>query len=329
MYNIKNEKIDIIIPWVDSEDNKWKIKKHLFLKKISANSSDEMTSDNRYDDYGTLKFVLRSIDKFMPWVNSVIIVTDDQKPDWINEKKVRIVDHTEFIEGKLPTFNSNTIMTNLYKIPGLSEKFIILNDDFVLWSYNEPTDYFRKGKPVDLLIESATVPREDGFFHISQNGVAIANRLFHKRKIMKANIFNFFNLKYGFNQIRTLLSLPYAGFVGFFNPHFPVGYLRSNFIQFADVAENELKNTWQHRFRNPSDINEWAVRYFRNLNGEFIPGKLKGQYLTIKDFENRVKIKSNIKVLVINDDGCRSKNALNQLEQILEDKFGDKSRYEI
>ncbi|WP_054726475.1 hypothetical protein [Paucilactobacillus hokkaidonensis] len=147
-----------------------------------------MTSINRYHDYGTLKYVLRSIANNMNWVDNVILVTDNQLPEWLNTREVRVVDHKEFINGKLPTFNSNVIMTNLDKIPQLNEQFIAFNDETIVWNAVKKTDFFKNNLPVDSLIETGTVPKNDGFYHISLNGVALINERFSKRNVMLKKI---------------------------------------------------------------------------------------------------------------------------------------------
>lgn len=321
------ETVDIVIPWVDGNDNNWIKKRADFLDdwQLGQDSSD----DSRFFyDYGTLKYVFRSIEKNAPWVHRIFLVTDEQRPSWLNIDRVTIVDHTEFIDGALPTFNASVITSSVYKIPNLSENFILMNDDLMFWTPNEITDYFKDGKPVDALIESSTVPFEDGFFHVSLNGVALMNRIFKKREMITNHLTRFFNVAYGLTQLRTVLSLPYGGFVGFLNPHFAMGLTRKEFEELVGLAQKEFAFTWSHRLRNPGDLNEWAVRYYRNLKGDFTPGKIKGIYLTISDFRKTVRLSEKMKVVVINDDNCRDKAALDNLNQMLNERFGDKSKYE-
>ena len=235
--------IDIVIPWVDDSDEKWK------KKKCKYAQSEIMDSKNRYRDYGTLKFVLRSIEKNMPWANNVFLLTDDQQPDWINELNVKVIDHTDFIKGKLPTFNSNSILTSIGNIKQLSERFIVFNDEMIVWRSTDENDFFKGNMPVDSLIETGTVPKSDGFFHISQNGVALTNAKFSKRKAMRKNLNNSYNLKYGIQNLSTFLSLPYGGFIGFYNQHLVIPYTKQNFLDaYNDFSEN-FEKTWSHRFR--------------------------------------------------------------------------------
>ena len=62
------------------------------------------------------------------------LVTDNQIPNWLNlnNSHVQVIDHHEIIDDQfLPTFNSNAILMNAYKIPNLSEHFMIIEDDML------------------------------------------------------------------------------------------------------------------------------------------------------------------------------------------------------
>lgn len=319
--------VDIVIPWVDDSDPIWLKKKSRYMDNVQV--SNELATENRFFDYGTLKYVLRSIEKNMPWIHNVFLLTDQQRPDWINSTNLTVVDHKDFIKGTLPTFNSNVIMTNINHIPNLSDKFIVFNDEFIVWKPTQISDFFKNGIPVDSLIETGTVPFEDGFFHISQNGVAICNSLFSKRVTIKNNLNKFFNYKYGIQNLRTLLSLPYGGFIGFQNQHLTIAYKKMDFNNAYKLCPEVFNNTWKHRFRQFDDINEWVVRYIRNLNGDFIPGYLKGQFFTLSNFKNKLpSIKYNSKIIVINDDGCYDSEVFKNLNTLLSKQFSEKSKYE-
>ena len=123
-----NDKIDIVITWVDGNDKEWLKEK----EKYSENQKElESTNNARFRDWDNLVFLFRSIERHMPWVNMIYLVTCGQIPRWldINYKKVKVVFHEEFIPKEfLPTFNSHTIELNLHRIDELSEKFIYFND---------------------------------------------------------------------------------------------------------------------------------------------------------------------------------------------------------
>ena len=60
-------------------------------------------------DNGELKYSLRSIGLYAPWVRKIFIVTDNQVPEWLDtaHPKIQIVDHSEILpEESRPCFNS-------------------------------------------------------------------------------------------------------------------------------------------------------------------------------------------------------------------------------
>jgi hypothetical protein len=91
---------------------------------------------SRYADHDELRFSLRSLEQFAPWVNHVWIVTAGQRPAWLDPAHpwVTVVSHEEIWPDTngLPTFNSHAIEACLHRIPGLAEHFLYLNDDMVL-----------------------------------------------------------------------------------------------------------------------------------------------------------------------------------------------------
>ena len=80
------------------------------------------------------------------WVRHVYIVTDRQTPPWLDlsNPRLTVIDHREIFEerGKLPTFNSHAIESQIHHIQGLSEQFIYLNDDVFFGRPVEPRRFF-------------------------------------------------------------------------------------------------------------------------------------------------------------------------------------------
>ena len=91
-----------------------------------------------------MKYSLRSIEKYAKWIRNVHIVTNGQIPQWLHiSERTKIIRHHDIFENKtlLPTFNSNSIELQLHRIPGLSTKFIYFNDDILLTSKVDPSDF--------------------------------------------------------------------------------------------------------------------------------------------------------------------------------------------
>lgn len=109
---------------------------------------DQTSDDIRLGYNYELKYSIRSINHFAPWVNKIYILMNTPKkmPSWIKNDtdKIVIVDHLDTFPSKkyLPNTNSNAIETTIPNIEGLSEHFIYFNDDVFLGRKAKYTDFF-------------------------------------------------------------------------------------------------------------------------------------------------------------------------------------------
>ena len=153
------DKIDIVYLWVDGSDKKWRAQKEKWLAQQSEKQTAKCISagTERWRDNGELKYSLRSLAENVPWVNHIYIITGfNQVPGWLNKKhpKITIVPHkTIFPSDALPTFNSTAIDMCLHNIQGLSERFLLLNDDMF---FNKPLKqsffFDRRGRAKNLYV---------------------------------------------------------------------------------------------------------------------------------------------------------------------------------
>jgi len=108
----------------------------------------EKFSNNIRESYNyELKYSLRSIDLYAPWVNKIYILMNESKyPSWVNpnNNKIIIVDHATTFKDKkyLPNTNSNAIETTIINIPNLSEHYIYFCDDVFLGRPCSYTEFF-------------------------------------------------------------------------------------------------------------------------------------------------------------------------------------------
>lgn len=142
--------IDLVYYWVDGNDPAWQAKRNAFIGKTSEN--DEKNCKGRYANNDELKYSLRSMEMYAPWIRTIFIVTDNQKPEWLDTSnpKIKIIDHTEILPPEsLPCFNSCLIGHYIYRIPGLAEHFLLGNDDTYLNKEVTPDDFFTpEGFPI-------------------------------------------------------------------------------------------------------------------------------------------------------------------------------------
>lgn len=135
-------KIDLVYLWVDGSDTRWLEKKQKHTG-IDFNTT-ECDCKGRFTNNDELRYSLRSVEKHLPWINNIYIVTDSQCPDWlnINHPGIHLIDHAEIMPADiLPCFNAPVIEYYLHKIPGLQEHFLFANDDMFVNSDLTP-DYF-------------------------------------------------------------------------------------------------------------------------------------------------------------------------------------------
>ncbi len=144
------QQIDIVIAWVDGNDLELKKKRHKYLRGEDASDA---VSDTRFASDNEIYYNIASILKYVPFCRNIFVVTDNQRPEFIEEfaaqglcsaDKIRVVDHREIFKGyeqHLPTFNTRSIESMLWNIEGLSDYFIYLNDDFFFNSTAQVDDF--------------------------------------------------------------------------------------------------------------------------------------------------------------------------------------------
>lgn len=133
--------MDAIITYVDGRDPLW--------QQDYASVVGGKALTKRYRDWGTLKYLLRGIQKHIPSVRNVYLIVsrESQVPEWVDRDNLHVVLHSDIIpEQFLPTFNSTTIEMFLHRIPGLAEEFLYFNDDMFPVMDCTAEDFFVEGK---------------------------------------------------------------------------------------------------------------------------------------------------------------------------------------
>ena len=124
--------IDLVIPW----------------------SGEQTSTNTRQRDNGELRYGLRSYAKHAPWLRHIhILQNGDQPPpsfmepnDWISR-----VDRCQLFTNAshCPTYNGHAANTVIPRIPGLTEHFIVADDDIFLTAPSKPSHWFTAdGRPI-------------------------------------------------------------------------------------------------------------------------------------------------------------------------------------
>ena len=145
---MEHNKVDLVIAYVNNQDQVWKDTYIDFCIKNNLNNRIVDLLGSRFGGIDFLSYHLKLANKNMPWINNIFLLLSNKEQ--VDHSKlpsnVKVVYHNQFIPSQfLPTFNSTTIEMFLWNIPDLSEHFIYANDDMLPTGKLEPTDFFDFG----------------------------------------------------------------------------------------------------------------------------------------------------------------------------------------
>jgi hypothetical protein len=148
--------IDMVFSWVDGTDKEWQRARARRMASYVVGEGDD--SEARYRQIDELRYALRSVHTYLPWIRNIYIATDSKAPAWLaDHPRVRIVRSEEFFLDKdvLPTHNSQAVESQLHHIDGLSEHFVYSNDDMFIGRPLRPEVFFSPGG-ISRFIEADT-----------------------------------------------------------------------------------------------------------------------------------------------------------------------------
>ena len=236
--------MDIVITYVDGRDPVW--------QRDYEKYTDVPVMAKRFRDWGTLKYLLRGVDTFMPFIRNVFLVVShpSQVPEWIDTANVKVVLHKDIIPAEFcPTFNSTAIEMFLHKIEGLDERYLYFNDDMFPVAPCKETDFYRDGRAV----------------------------LGMKRYILAAGLYKK-HCRNSDRLARKALGMPHSMF--FVRPqHICSPMLKSECeAAFSKVEDDVLKSV--SRLREPYNVNQYFFLDYMYHNGRLIPEKISNKHLS-------------------------------------------------
>ena len=253
---LKDNKIDVVITWVDGEDPRHRAKRENFLTKKKEHKRKDIAGETRFNQVGEIYYCIASIIKYASWVNKIYIVTDEQNPYADEFVKrffpdstipVEVVDHKVIFKGYeqyLPTFNSLTITSMLWRIPGLSEHFILFNDDIILQKEAKVEDFYIDGKSVLY-----------GYWHRSwTTKISLALQTVGRRIVGKKPLLSFKRMML---NAANILQAPRIIRLR----HSPHTFRKSVFQEFFEAHPEWLIHNIQYRFRNKTQYSSAELYY--------------------------------------------------------------------
>ena len=240
--------IDLVYCWCDGNDPEFRRRKNDALRNNNKDYNIDATSDCRTFQFDELKYSLRSVEKYMPWINHIFIVTDHQVPEWIDldNNKITIVDQSTLLPETVEyCFNSNAIESVLYKIPGLSEFFIYANDDMFVNHAVSP-DFFFDAKGRCIV--------RGNFKHLDPSKSLYNQQLIYVQNKIKDRFGSDLPINPSHN----------------FDP-----YLKSEYESCAKCYDKEFNETSHHMFRQFDSVQRLIVHLYSIVRGKAVFFDLK------------------------------------------------------
>ncbi len=294
--NLCEFKIDVVYTYVNSKDSNWK-------NEWKTTFGESTYDENRYASHDELKYSLRSIFKFAPWVNNIFIVSNCNPPKWLDlNKNVYWIDHKDIFSNTtcLPTFNSHAIECCLGKINNLSEHFIYFNDDVFLNKTTYPTDFFTPfGKSINF-----TEPYNVAFWCKSLETKEVG---YHQSVTNCKNL-----LKKDFNYEAHCLM-----------QHAPHAINKTKLEELEFLYMNEFKSTQKNKVRDISDIAPLSLlypHYAYNL-GKAILKSSESIIIREKNIDNHLKQIHSYKFLCLNEYNEHNEHFVNKINIFLNERY--------
>lgn len=193
---------------------------------------------SRDKEMGELKYSIRSLLRFAPWLEGPIwIVTPGHIPEWLDRSnpRIRVIDQDDLLPKDkaglaLPTFDTNVIEQYLHKVPGVSDVFIHMNDDYLFVKPVAPHRLFSCDGGLRFLTEinhirHVPAQKSNAWLASVRNTVQLADAT------------------YGGEHVMNFLK------------HAPFVYSRRAFEEIHRKFAKELDAMLPHQLRHPEDLN--------------------------------------------------------------------------
>lgn len=294
--------IDVVITWVDGKDT---VRNRLReeYKRRQDGIDEHAASPRRYVNHDELKYLLRGIDRYMPWVHRIHVVGSDQAPPaWLMPNEALgfefaiatreraggkpvlrwVNDRTILGQEFLPTFNSHALEGSIQRLPDLAEHFVYFCDDMFVTRAVEASGLFgHDGKP-----RMCAAPRKTPYRWVS--GV-------HAQS---------------WRKIWSELSRRYPGRDKWMNGHVATPLTRQLMIDTEEFWGGEWGATRANKFRSGSDVQPvGAAAVYGQVNDRVEKNaELVGRFVIFRDWHclNRANmalaLAARPHLLCVNDD---------------------------
>jgi hypothetical protein len=259
--------VDLVYTWVHGQDPLHRELRNTWARRYGLDPV-VFNPDVRYVEHDELRYSLRSIERFAPWVRRIHIVTPGQTPSWLDTSHPKIaMVHQDSImanPGWAPVFNSLAIEAQLHRNPGLAEHFIYCNDDMFLGHRCEKSDFFAPvpaSRPRDIGMKVMLSERDDDWIVPWQS---VSNDRLARLWMAQWNNVKFaLELRRPWRKVRKLTN------------HQAQSMTRTALRGASERLRRDWERTSASKFRGPDDLEFLAVaRYLSLANGSAVRGFL-------------------------------------------------------
>ena len=301
---VADRSIDLLITYVNGSDRQWI---NDYIKYTKTRNPTAV----RFRSWGTLKYLFRGIDTYMPFIRNIVLILarQSQVPVWVNKDNVRIVYHEDFIPKQhLPTFNSCTIESFFWNIPDLTDKVIYFNDDMFPIRPLSVDDFFTGDLPNIKFTEPES---------------------YSERTIFRAQCRSSIDL------ITNVLGLPKFKPGKIVRPyHISSSITKDSMQAISSLCKDAIGNV-ATMLRNPKNVNQYIYLYYHYFTGNYVDKTVDYKYFELNEsnISNIINAISNgeHKMVCLNDSDKLKDYARVRylLQTCFERKFPTKCRYEI
>ncbi|CEG35165.1 exopolysaccharide phosphotransferase [Plasmopara halstedii] len=233
-------RMSIVYTWVNGSQPCYRqIREKAGGKKAVGGSRDR--------EIGELKYSIRSLEKYVTWhTGQIYIVTPGHIPEWLdmNNPRIKVINQDnlfpDYAKEFLPTFNTHVIEQFLYLIPGLSDIFMQINDDYMFTKPIAPHEFFTCDGGIRLLHEGGKISHTPP---PKKKGIWISSVLNTQQEM---------DLRWG-KKDRHFIK------------HAPFVYSRRAFERVHQIFDRPLYMTLKSKFRSKPDMNNPLLHHYYML----------------------------------------------------------------
>ncbi|WP_165986804.1 stealth family protein [Streptomyces sp. YIM 98790] len=253
--------VDVVYTWVDGNEPGMRAKRARYQGRGTADILDKEINESRYTSHDELRYSLRSLHMYAGFVRHIYLVTDGQRPAWLDEDAagITVVDHREiFPGGTLPVFNSHAIETRLHHIPGLSDHYLYFNDDVFVGRPVLPEHFFLGSGVMKVPVSPLKIGA--GKPHAEETATNSASK-----------------------NVRRLLLDRFGRLTTNNFMHTPLPQQRATLAELEEMFPEEIRRTTASRFRSPQDValTSPLLYQYALLTGRGVPGRFSFRYVNI------------------------------------------------